>query len=177
MLDIALLVCGIIALVKGRLQLTRNRVCRGTPARVAAILLIMAPVLGFSAEIGIGFYQGFTKGMEAAKTGGAKQLSQSEILRISLIAGGVHAGVMGVLTIVAFTIAFANGRPVRRRRVKEEYDDYDDRPRRRSSREAEDLDEDRPRRRRYDDGYDDTDRDDRPRRRRRYADDEDDRYR
>jgi hypothetical protein len=183
LLDLALLICGIIALAKGRIQITKNKVCVGGPARVAGALLILAPLLGFSAELGIGFYKGVQIGINAAKNGtpppnrparwGGNDLpiTQSELLQLQLVCALTHAGLMGVVTVAAVIVAVANAKPIRRRRrYEDDSDEDDDRPRRRRGYEDDDEYDDRPRRRSRDvsDDYED----DRPTRRR-YRDDDD----
>jgi hypothetical protein len=85
--EIGLMVMGIIALVKGKLTLTKNRVVHGTPARLLAILTFLPMPLAFASGVTYGVYL-VAQGREVTE----------DSVRYTMI--GVEVGIL-VLCIVA----------------------------------------------------------------------------
>lgn len=164
-LALGMLIFGIITLITGKFQITRNKSAYGAPARIVGVIMLL--------PLPLFFLTSFLLGVGIAATGG--QVNQEDMPRLermlSIVAISLIMGCFGV----GLAIALNYGVPTRiqRRARDDDDDDFDDRPRRRR-RDEEDEDDDRPRRRpRADDGYDD----DEPRPRRRPPDDDDDRPR
>jgi hypothetical protein len=170
--EIAAFVFGIIAIVKGRFSLTRNRVVQGAPARVIGVLLMMPLILGQGGELVYGAAIGARRGFERAREG--KQFGPADVqdLQKDVIGPALVINIVGsaLPLLLAFAIAVAKAevpeRPSRRRRRPRLDDDEDDeeldrRRRRRDEDEEEDDYDDRPRRRRPRRGDDEDDEDDR----------------
>jgi hypothetical protein len=150
LVQIAMLVMGVIAIVKGQIKLSPRRVVDGVPARVIGVVLIM--------PLPLALFLGFVVGFGLAAQG--KNVDRNTMLIVSPI----DIGVVVLALVISLIIGLATSHPVEKRRRREEYDDYDD-------------DDERPRRRRrriYEEENDE-DEDDVPRRKRaRRVDDEDD---
>jgi hypothetical protein len=134
-LEIAMLIMGIVALIRGRFQLTRNRVCEGAGARLAGLIMILPLPLAFT----VGFYIG-ANAVASGKNFDAREWGP----KLAMIEAGLIVGCF----LLAALIALATGqeperdeyRPRRRydpRRDDDRYDDdrygddrYVDRPRR-----------------------------------------------
>lgn len=175
-LYIGLAIAGILALVRGRMQISKTKVVVGVPARLLG-LLGLTP-LPLAILVGLIYV---AANVDITDPQAAQQFTQEHRGTFTLIEG-VCAGLVAItLFVLAAVLAVSPAEANRRARRKSavEYDDeYDARPRRR--RRRDDYDEngtdDRPRNRRVDDDLDEDD--DRPRRRRRDDyDDEDDRAR
>jgi len=156
--EILSIVLGIMTLVRGRFSLGKEKEVRGAPAYLIGVVLLAIIPVGVVAFIILNF--------DDLMKGGGPQGFQVN-------AKAVLPDVIGVVLCWGAVLInfFATAKPKvdERRVVADEYDDFDDRPRRR--RHRDDDDDDRPRRRPRDPyDYDD---DDRPRRR----DDLDDRAR
>jgi hypothetical protein len=162
-LEVLSLVYGIMTLVRGRFSLGKTKEVRGAPAYVIGVVLLATIPVAVVAAIIINFD-------DIAKGNGPQPFQMN--------AKTVLPDVIGVVACwgTALVIAFAKAEPKvdeRRRLADDEYDDYEDLPRRRRRRDLDDGQDDVPRRRRADaDDYDD-----RPRRGRRSDEDEDDRPR
>ncbi len=165
--ELACMIFGIIALVKGEFKLSANRVVRSGPARIIGALLLIPFVIGVGGEVLIGG----AAGLNAAQQGkqfDAKDFQEKNVTTIVVI----HVIGSAIPLLIALCIALATAGPPARRRRFDEDDDDDDRPRRRRRRDddEDEDDDDRPRRRRTVDDEDDEE--GRPRRRRRDDDDE-----
>jgi len=93
-IEIALIVLGIMALVKGKIQLSKNRVVQGTPARLLAIVCFAPLPLAFMSGIAYGAY--------LATQGG--DLESHKWIFIAIEAGVVVA-CLALLFILGFALA------------------------------------------------------------------------
>jgi hypothetical protein len=169
-LEIGLLIFGLIALIRGKMTLTKTKVVEGVPARLLG-LLALTP-LPIAILVGIGF----VLVVAPANPEKAAKIADDNKLTLAL----VEAGIVIFITVLVFGIGAAIGKnPEEARRKKkrrrDEEEDYEDdeyegaRPRKRSRRDEEEdeyEEEDRPRKRSRQ--YDDEDDDDREDRRGRY---------
>jgi hypothetical protein len=162
-LEVLCVVYGILTLVRGRFPVSQKKEVRGPTAYVIGVMLL--------AVLPVAVVLAIVLNWDAIKNGGGPQpfaLKASTVLPDVLAVFVVGGGAM----ILALATAKPKRKPKRRRGEEyDDYEDYDQRPRRRRVIEDHDKDDDRPRARRRDE-YDDED--DRPRRRR---DDLDDRAR
>lgn len=173
--EIGLFIGGIIALIKGTIPLSTNRVVQGAAARIIGSLLLAPLIVGQGGELIIGFMWGVEKGMRGQQVNpfDAVRELQSKILILNGIAIGVP-----LLAVLVIALATAKAPPSYRRSRKrwddEDDDDYDDRPRRRRRARDDDDDDvdDRPRSRRGQRDDDDSFEAGEPRRRPRRDDDE-----
>ncbi|HJZ93282.1 MAG TPA: hypothetical protein VKE40_20570 [Gemmataceae bacterium] len=163
-LGIGLIVVGIVAIVRGRIQLSKSRAVVGIPARLLGVGFLFPFPLGFLAAL---IYT-VANVPDATRPDVVEKWTKEHEWALT----GIQAGVMIGLAVVLVIIAAMAAKPVteiergaRRKRIAE-YDDEVEEDRRRRRR-TDDLDDraegDRPRRRR--DDYDDED-EPRPRRRR-----------
>lgn len=67
--EIAILVFGILAVVRGEFALSRKRVCRGGAARAVGIILIATPILAMASSFVLGLVYGVQVGMQAVQQG------------------------------------------------------------------------------------------------------------
>lgn len=143
-MEIGLAIFGILALVRGKMTLSKNKVVVGAPARLLG-LLALTPLP--AALLFVVLY--------AASRGG--QVNDDDKWTIT----GIEAGTVILVAILVFGIGAAIGitpREAERRERRasgrydeDEDDELDDRPRKRRDRDDEDEDdEDRPRRRAWD---------------------------
>lgn len=151
--EIAMVVVGLLALVRGRMTISKTKVVEGLPARLLGLLaLTPLPVV---LVVGIVF-------VVASNPADPEKFAADNKLTLTLI----EAGIVIVIAILVFGIGAAIGknpeearRKSRRLRDEEEYADEgddryeeeryeDDRPRRRKRRDEE-YDEDDDRDRRY----------------------------
>jgi hypothetical protein len=159
--EIALLIFGIVTLVKGELKVGGGRVVRGVPARLCGLILFIPLLLGEGFEVVYGFRLGLEKGMQG------QQMGPEDIKEMTPTFLIVHAIAVAVplllIVVIALTQAqsettfrdrFEDDDRPRRRRRRDDDEDDDDRPR---SRRDEEEEEDRPRRRRRDDEDEETD--------------------
>jgi hypothetical protein len=156
-MEIGLAIFGLIALVKGKMTVSKNKVVVGVPARLLGLLaLIPLP----AALLFVLLY--------VASQGG--QINDDDKWTVT----GIEAGTVILIAILVFAIAAAVGitpeevkRRERRASGRYDYDDegdeLDDRPRKRRRRDEDEEDDDRPRKRR--DRDEDDEEDDRPRKR------------
>jgi hypothetical protein len=149
-LGIGLIVAGIVALVRGRLQFSKTKAVVGAPARVLGAALITPLPVSFLVAIIYTMTQ-----IDPNRPDQAKAWAKDNELTITAIQAGTMIGLAVLIIVIAAFLA----KPIEARRPsrRDEYDDYeqDDRPRRpRRDERADDEDDDRPRRRRHDD-YDD----------------------
>jgi hypothetical protein len=168
-LGIGMIIMGLIALVRGRLQLTQTKAVQGIPARLLG--------LAFLAPLPVGFLVALVytiMSVDPNRPDQVEQWTKDNESTLNWIVGGVEVGLGLILIAIAAFLATpfqkCAHRPIRR--GQDDYDDYEEAPPRRRSRDTggHDDEDDIPRRRRP--GPDDHD-DDRPRRR----DDLDDRAR
>jgi hypothetical protein len=155
--EIGLAIMGLLALIRGRMTVSKTKVVVGWPARLLG-LLALTP-LPLVLLIGIIYV---AANVDATDQAAAERFAQEHKGTITLIEGVTVAAIaFAVIGLAAAAGAHPDEVDRRTRPRAEEYDDYedDDRPRRRRRDQLED--DERPRRvRRDDDG------DDRPRRRR-----------
>jgi hypothetical protein len=149
--EIALLIWGLVVLVRGRFTSGRNEV-EGAVARIIGVILML--------PLPCALMLGLTIGASMAASG--KRVDLGKMLLFSLI----DIGLIIMSLIAAYGIAMVASQPStrkrrrRRRHVEDEDDEVSDR---------------RPRRRRYEEDEDDDEDDrDRPRRRRQREDDDED---
>jgi hypothetical protein len=165
--EIGLFICGIIALVKGTIPLSTNRVVQGVPARIIGSILLAPLIVGQGGELIMGFMWGIEKGMRGQQVNpfdAAREL-QSKAAILNAIAIGVP--LLAVLVIALSTAKEPRShRRFRRDWDDEDRDDYYDRPRRRRRHDDEDddYDDDRPRSRRARDDDEDAFKEDHDRR-------------
>jgi MFS family permease len=166
-LGVGMIIAGIVAIVRGRLQLSQTRAVQGVAARLLGVALLAPLPLGFLAALVYTMLN-----VDPNRPDQVEKWTHDHEMTLNLIIAGVELGLGLLIVIIAAVLA----RPLppegrrRRRRPADDYDDYeDDRPRRR--RPADEADDFPSRRRRADpQEYED----DRPRRQR---DDLDDRAR
>lgn len=179
-LEIGLAIFGLIALVRGKMTLTKNKIVVGIPARLLG-LIALAPFPIFLL-VGVAF------GVMNANAPDPEKVAKDNQGLFTAIEVGVVILTAIVVFAVGAMVAVSPAEAKRRERGDRYDDEYEDdeyeRPRRRGSRDDEE-DEDRPRRpaRGEDEdgerpprrrGSDDGDEDDRPRRRRDDRDDDED---
>jgi hypothetical protein len=161
-LEIGLIIVGILALVRGRIQLSKGKTVQGAPARLLGLLaLTPLPVAFFVIMV-------YTlANTDINRPDLVEKWAEDNKWTLTAIEAGVVIGI-GVLFIILVAVM---GKPVaeverevRKKRVADYDDEFeDDRPRRRRAAEYDEGEDDRPHRRR--DEYD-ADDDRRPRRRR-----------
>jgi hypothetical protein len=130
-MEIGMLIWGIIALSTGKFMLTRNKVVYGPMARViGAVLILPLPVaLVVGLAVGVGF----------AAAGKQFNFEQAKLF------SPIEAGIIFVCFLIAMGIALATGVPVRKKRIpqdEEYFDDVEDRPGRRGRNRDDYLEED-----------------------------------
>lgn len=155
-LQIGLAIFGLIALIRGKMTISKTKVVVGAPARLIGLLALVPIPL----TLGVGMLIGIAK---VAEGGNPEKIAEDN--RGLLM--GVEIGIVIVTAILVFGLGAALGvspSEVERRERAGRYDDE----------EGEYEEDDRPRRRRYRDEEGEDDRDDRPRRRRDESDDGDD---
>lgn len=153
-LQIGLAIFGLIALIRGKMTISKSKVIVGTPARLIGLLALVPIPL----TLGVGMLIGIAK---VAEGGNPEKIAEDN--RGLLM--GVEIGIVIVTAILVFGLGAALGvspaeaeRRDRAGRYDEEDDEYEDaRPRRRRDRDEDDEEDDR---------------DDRPRRRSRDEDDD-----
>jgi hypothetical protein len=137
--EIAMLVFGIIFLVRGKINLSRDKVVEGAMARLIGVILILPLPLAFL----VGVMIGISKGMEAAKRGGQVQLDPDTQMAIAITELAIIFGCL----ILALILMFATARPPQPKYgFDEEYDDEYPRRRRRAADDSGE-EEESPRRR------------------------------
>ncbi|HZT79177.1 MAG TPA: hypothetical protein VFA26_03075 [Gemmataceae bacterium] len=112
--EIAMLVMGIVALVKGRIPLTRTRVVEGTAARVVGLILMLPLPLA----LGFGFIYGVGIGVSAAQQG-KSQIDPKEIEKIQTTAKFVELGLIVGCALTAVVVGAVTARPPK---LKEDID-------------------------------------------------------
>jgi hypothetical protein len=161
-LEIAMLIAGIVALVKGEFNLTRNKVVRGAVARVIGVLLLAPLPIAFAIVFAVAARH-TVQGRDPNDTG----------LRLTYAL--IEIGVIALFGVTAIVVAAFNAeapkRKKRKRRDEEDEEEYEEPPRRRRPR-YEDEEDDRPQPRRRP-REEDEEEELPPRRRPRAADDED----
>lgn len=155
-LEIGLAIMGILALIRGRMQLSKTKIVTGIPARLlGAMALTPFPI----ALVVILIYTMISVDNPANPVNVEKWVNEHQT-NISLIEAGIAIGMALLIIVIAACIAKPVTEEDRQPRKKPvgDYDDYEERPRRTS---RDDDYEDQPRRRAPRDTYED----DRPRRR------------
>jgi hypothetical protein len=137
-IEIAMLVIGLLALVRGRMTISKSKVVTGAAARLLGLVALTPLPVALAA---VGLY--------VAAAGGAadpERFVEDKRVTITLIEAGVVIGI----AILVFGIGAAIGRPPEPARSDDDEDEEDDRPRKRRDRDDEIDDEydDRPRKRR-----------------------------
>jgi len=138
--EIAMLVVGLLALVRGRMTISKTKVVTGTAARLLGLLALTPLPVAFAA---VALY------VAVSGVGDPERFLEDNKLTLMLIEAGVVIGI----AILVFGIGAAIGTDPARDRPE---DEEDDRPRRRARRDED-----------FEDG---TDEDERPRRRTRDED-------
>jgi hypothetical protein len=156
-LEIALAVIGVMALIRGKMTLSKAKVVHGIPARLLGLLaLTPLPVV---LVVGVGY-------VALSDPKDPEQFAEDNKWTLIAIEAGVVIAIAALVAVIGFSFATDPEEPPRRR-VRDDYDDEyedDDRPRRKTRAGRDDPDDeydDRPRRRR-DDNWEDEDYD-RPR--------------
>jgi len=144
-IGIGMIIAGILALVRGRLQLSNNKAVQGPWAYLLGVALLTPLPLGFLAAL---IYT--LLNVDPNRPDQVEKWTKDHSTTLDLIVLGVEIGLGLIIVIIAASLA----KPLARRgrsRVSNDYDDYEeDRPRRRRPRDEYDYEEDRPRRRRDD---------------------------
>jgi hypothetical protein len=147
-LYIGLAVAGILALIRGRMQISKSKIVIGVPARLLG-LLGLTP-LPLAIVVGMIYV---AANVDVTDAQAVQRFTQEHQGRFTLIEG-VCAGLVAVTLFVLAAVLAVSPEEARRRgkrRPAVEYDDeYDDRPPRRRRRDEDDAENDRPRRRRDD---------------------------
>lgn len=159
-LEIGLAIFGLIALVRGKMTLSKTKVVVGVPARLIGLLALTPLPIAFA----VGFVYAIVNGADA------ERMAKDNQLTLGLIEAGIVIGVAILVFAIGAAVAISPQEAERRERggryEDDEDDDYEDaRPsRRREERDEDedDRDDDRPRRRARDED-DRDDEDDRPR--------------
>jgi hypothetical protein len=99
---VAVLVMGIVTLVRQELALTGSKLVRGTPAIWIGILLILAAVASAGIEVA---FSVLVLAPEAMRKG---PLAPAEEYQFDLIEIAIRAGVFGVILLLVVVIAFVN---------------------------------------------------------------------
>jgi hypothetical protein len=164
-LGVGMIIAGIMAIVRGRLQLTQTKAVQGVGARLLGIALLTPLPIGFLVALVYTILS-----VDPNRPDQVEEWTKQHSMTLDLIVAGVEIALgLVIIIIAAFLAKPLPKKGVRSRRGDDDYDDYEDAPprRRKSAKDEDDI----PRRRRRPDpgDYDD----DRPRRR----DDLDDRAR
>ena len=128
--EIAMLIVGLLALVRGKLTISKNKVVTGTAARLLGLLALTPLPVALAA---VGLY------VAVSGVGDPERFVEDNKLTLALIEAGVVIGI----AILVFGIGAAIGKPpeTEKKYRDEDYEDgEDDRPRRRARRD-EDQDE------------------------------------
>ena len=174
-LEIAFTIFGLLAVIRGKMTLTKTRVVEGLPARLLGLVAMIEFPMALTAGIIYGLFK--------AKHGNG-QMDEKELVILT----GIELGFFVVMCIVVFSIGFLLAvdptRKKKRKRRKEynEHDEYqyeDDRPSRKPSKDSDkddkmEAEDDRPTRNRRKARYDDHEEEPPAMRKRRSEDDEDD---
>ena len=154
-LGIGMIVAGIVAMVRGRLQLTNNRAVRGVWVYLLGVAMISALPLGMLVMFGY-----MLMNVDPNKPDEVDRWGKDHEVTLMLIVAGVEIGVGVIVFIIGACLAKPYSTDDGRFAAREhDYDDdYEGRPRRR--RVTEDYEDDRPRRRRPDNYEDRPRRDD-----------------
>jgi hypothetical protein len=147
--EIAMLVVGLLAIFRGRMTISKNKVVTGIAARLLGLVALTPLPVAFAT---IALY------VAVSGPGDPERFVEDNKLTIMLIEAGVVIGI----AIVVFGMGAAIGHPPEPK-PEDDDEDEDDSPRRRRSRMRDDEDDDQP---------DDDDDEDRSRRRRRRDDDD-----
>jgi hypothetical protein len=145
-IGIGMIIAGIMALVRGRFQLSNNKAVYGAPAYLLGVALLAPLPLGFLvATIYMLLNVDMNNQAEAEKW--AKEHDPT----LTAIVAGVEIGLGLIIVIIAACLAQPLRRAARSSSARNDYDDHEDeRPGRRRPRDAYDYEDDRPRRRRDD---------------------------
>jgi hypothetical protein len=111
---LAMLVFGIIALVRGRFTLTRTKVVSGVPARIIGVILLMPLPLMLASGLLLGVIYGIQ----------GKQPRAEDLQGIGAV---LELGIIFLCFLAAVIVGVATARPPTRRRVPDELDDDYDR--------------------------------------------------
>ena len=101
-LEIGMLVMGILALVRGKVSLTRNRIVTGTPARTIGVILILPLPLALAS--------GFVLGIILVAQAGGAPPQQADLVKYAL---PLELGIVLLCFVVALIIALINARPAK----------------------------------------------------------------
>jgi hypothetical protein len=128
---IAMIVVGLLALVRGRMTISKTKVVVGVPARLLGLLALTPYPIAIVAVL-----------LYVAAKGG--QIRDDDQWTLTAIEGGIVIG-MAILVFVIGSAVAVNPEEAERRRRRDDYDDEDDRDRDEDRDDRDD--EDRPRRR------------------------------
>ena len=129
---IAMLVFGIIALVRGQFTLTRNKVVTGVPARIIGFILLLPLPLMLASGLLIGIVFGIQ----------GKQPRMQDIQGTAVL---LEIGIILGRMLIAVVIAAVTARPPKRRRMPDDLDEDYDRRFREEDRRDDRPDRDAPR--------------------------------
>lgn len=95
-LEIGMLVAGILALAKGKLTFSKNRIVEGTAARVVGLILVLPLPLAFGIGVVIGFLTAFPHGVQR-RPGGVQDFQDTlTLMELAIVlVCGVLAAVVG----------------------------------------------------------------------------------
>jgi phage FluMu protein Com len=114
--EIGLIIFGIYALITGKLTLSKNRIVRGTAARLLAVIALLPLPLSLAVI--------FTVGMVVVSRGGTFDPSEgSARLKFSLIEAGIVVGCLIAVYAIGLPVA---ARQAARRALVEEMEDAED---------------------------------------------------
>jgi hypothetical protein len=110
-LEIAMLIWGIVALATGKFMVTRNKVVYGPMARViGAILMLPLPV---------SFFIGILIGVGFAAQGKKFDMAKAQVF------SPIELGIVVLCFAAAMAIALATGKPVRKKRIPQDEEYFD----------------------------------------------------
>ncbi len=138
LLEIGMAICGLIALITGKVNLTGSKAAQGVPARIIGVIMLLPFPLSLLVIVPI--------------TAVIVSRGQPPTDNMTLVLRLIESGIILACFLVSMVIGFMTATPVertrRRRRRDPEDEEEDDRPRRRRREPDEDEEEDeRPRRR------------------------------
>jgi hypothetical protein len=101
-LEIGMLIMGILALVRGKISLTRNRVVTGTPARVIGVVLVL--------PLPLALVSGFVLGIVLVALSGGAPPKQADLVKYAL---PLEVGIVLLCGLAAVIIGATQARPAK----------------------------------------------------------------